>query len=410
MQNWGYDRAVQWVQVGEPEVQRQRGKWVVRQGGYDPATGRRKVSQLGTFETKRAAVAHQRSLLYGRAGTDTETVGEFVERVWLPAKEGRVEVATYDQYRWAVGRHIVPLIGKVRLRDLTPELVDDWVAALVEPDEEGEPRLGSTSARTVRKVLSMALEEAVQRGRLPRNPVVLTQPPRRDRSHRQLGWTLEEAQRFLVAVGDHRLMSAFHLCLVSGLRRGELLALRWADVDLEARQLTVHQQLAIERGHPVLKQLKTEHADRVVTFGPATVALLIKHRERQEEERRLVRDAWLDTGLVFTTEVGGWIDPSTFGRLMGRLVSEAGVPRITPKGLRHTAQSVGRVVVGDDKVMQERLGHADIGVTLNTYTHTVTKQHQQAGVRLDRVFAPAPGDRRRSAGLDRSRTPPSDDP
>jgi len=383
-------QGVQWVQVGEPEVQRQRGKWVVRQSGYDPATGKRKVRQLGTFDTKRAAVARQRAVLDGRAGTDSESVGEFVEKVWLHAKEGRVEVSTYDQYRWAVARHIVPLIGKVRLRDLTPELVDDWVAALVQEDNAGKPRLGSTSARTVRKVLSMALEEAVQRGRVPRNPVVLTQPPRRDRAHQQMGWTLEEAQRFLATASDHRLAAAFHVCLVSGLRRGELLALRWADVDLKDRQLTVHQQLAIERGHPVLKQLKTEHADRVVAFGPRTGSVLKAHRTQQEAERRLAGSEWVDTGLVFTTPFGSWIDPSTFGRLMDGLVAKAGVPRITPKGLRHTAQSVGRVVVGDDKVMQERLGHADIGVTLNTYTHTVTKQHRQAGARLDRVFAPPP--------------------
>jgi integrase len=150
----------------------------------------------------------------------------------------------------------------------------------------------------------------------------------------------------------------------------------------------VHQQLAIERGHPVLKQLKTEHADRVVTFGPATANLLGAHRERQEAERRLLRDAWENTGLVFTNPVGGWVDPSNFGRVMDRLIASAGVPRITPKGLRHTAQSVGRVVVGDDKVMQERLGHADIGVTLNTYTHTVDEQHRTAGERLDAAFSP----------------------
>ena len=270
MQLVHYDGAVQWVQVGEPEVHRQRGKWVVRQGGYDPATGKRKVSQLGTFDTKRAATAHRRDVLEGRAGTDTETVGEFVQQVWLRSKEGRVETSTFDQYRWAVDHHIVPLIGKVRLRDLTPEVVDGWVAALVASDDNGKRRLGATSARTVRKVLSMALEEAVQRGRLGRNPVGLTQPPRRDRTRRQLGWTLAEARRFLAAVGNHRLAPAFQLSLVTGLRRGELLALRWSDVDLDAHNLTVHQQLAIERGHPVLKQLKTEHADRVVTFGPAT--------------------------------------------------------------------------------------------------------------------------------------------
>ncbi len=386
MQNLHYDGPVQWVQVGEPEVHRQRGKWVVRQAGYDAVTGKRKVSQLGTFETKRAATAHRRAVLDGRVGTDTETVEEFVQQVWLRSKEGRVETSTFDQYRWAVVHHIVPLIGKVRLRDLTPEVVDGWVAALVAIDDNGKPRLGATSARTVRKVLSMALEEAVQRGRLGRNPVALTQPPRRDRMRRQLGWTLAEARRFLAAVGDHRLAPAFHLSLVTGLRRGELLALRWSDVDLDAHNLTVHQQLAVERGQPVLKQLKTEHADRLVTFGPTTAAVLSAHHQRQEVERRMLREAWRDTGLVFTNPVGGWIDPSNFGRVMDRLIADAGVPRITPKGLRHTAQSVGRVVVGDDKVMQERLGHADIGVTLNTYTHTVTEQHRRAGERLDEVF------------------------
>jgi integrase len=90
---------------------------------------------------------------------------------------------------------------------------------------------------------------------------------------------------------------------------------------------------------------------------------------------------------VFTTPVGGWIDPNNFGRLMDTLIEKAGVPRITPKGLRHTAQSIGRVIVGDDKVMQERLGHADIGITLGTYTHVVTEQHREAGKRLDEVFA-----------------------
>src|SRR4029079_8808011 len=132
-----------------------------------------------------------------------------VQQVWLRSKDGRVETSTFDQYRWAVDRHIVPLIGKVRLRDLTPEVVDGWVAALVAPGDSDKPRLGATSARTVRKVLSMALEEAVQRGRLGRTPVGLTQPPRRDRTRRQLGWTLAEAHRFLAAVGDHRLAPAF---------------------------------------------------------------------------------------------------------------------------------------------------------------------------------------------------------
>ena len=115
-----------WVLVGEPEVQKQRGKWVVRQGGYDPATGKRKVRQLGTFGSKRAATAHRAAVLAGRAGTASESVGQFLEQVWLPSKQGRVEVSTYDQYEWAaVRRHIVPLLGALRLRDFTAEVADD---------------------------------------------------------------------------------------------------------------------------------------------------------------------------------------------------------------------------------------------------------------------------------------------
>lgn len=373
--------------MGEPEVHRQRGKWVLRQSGYDPSNGRRRVRQLGTFDTKRAAMAKRAAVMEGRAGSDTETLAEFLEAVWLPSKEARVETSTLDQYRWAVRRHLVPLLGAVRLRDLTAEVVDGFVAELVAPGETGKPRLGATSARLVRKVLSMALQEAVDRGRLQRNPVALTQPPRRDRAHRKMGWTLDEARRFLAGVSGHRLHAAFHLSLVTGLRRGELLGLRWQDVDLEGFQLLVAQQLSVERGRPVLKQLKTEHSERLVTFGPGTAAVLAAHRERQVEEQAFVGDAWQGSGLVFTTPLGGWIDPNNFSRTMDALIEQVGVPRITPKGMRHTAQSVGRVVVGDDKVMQERLGHSDIGITLGTYTQVVTEQHRAAGQRLDEVFS-----------------------
>ncbi len=382
-----YDASMRGVAAAEVTVQKQRGKWTVRQSGYDPASGRRRVRQLGTFATRKAAEEFSRSLFEGRIGSSRETVGDYVREVWLRSIEGRVADNTHEQYRWAVDNHIVPLLGSVRLKDLTPEIVDDWITALSVAAPGDRPRLSATSTRLVRKILSMALENAVQRGSLKRNAVVLTRPPRARRtSGKQQGWTLAEARSFLEATKGHRLYPAFHLGLVTGLRRGELLGLNWGDIDPVAGVVQVQRQYVVVRGRPELRDpLKTESSDRLVTIGSTTSAMLEAYRKRQAAELSLLGIAEQD-GALFTTEEGDRVNPNTLGRVMKRLCDEVGVAPLTPKGLRHTAQSVGRVAVGDDKVMQERLGHADIGVTLNTYTHTVTQQHRQAGERIDEVF------------------------
>ncbi|MCA1673666.1 MAG: hypothetical protein LC799_16185 [Actinobacteria bacterium] len=146
--------------------------------GYDPATGRRKVRQLGTCPSKRAALAHRAAVLAGRAGTENETVGQFLERVWLPSKHGRVEVGTFDQYEWAVRRHVVPLLGSSppRLHRRSGRRVGDGADAAELLGQAGsECDISTPGAQD----LSMAMEEAVQRGRLARNAVVLTQPRNR---------------------------------------------------------------------------------------------------------------------------------------------------------------------------------------------------------------------------------------
>jgi integrase len=319
----------------------------------------------------------------------TETLGVFLDRAWLPSKQDAVEVATYDQYAWAVRCHIKPLVGALPLCDLTTEVLDKWVDALIAPGDGGKTRLGPTSARTVRKILSMALDDAVHRGLIGENPVEGTRPPSPAPKPLQhdLGWTVDEAGRFLAAASTHRLAALFHLGLVTGLRRGELLALRWLDVNVEECYLYVRQQLAIERNRPVLKPVGSDHGDRIVTFGPATAGALARHRAAQALERDRAADAWTETGLVFTTRTGGWVDPSNVGRLMDGLIDAAGVPRIPPKGMRHTTQRVGRQVVADERLMDERLGRAD-GDDHDMFA-TLSEQHRVAGERLDEAFGPA---------------------
>ena len=320
---------------------------MVRVSGYDSSTGRRRVRQLGTHDTKNAALAQQRAVAEGRVGSDDETLGEYLSGVWLPGKDARVEISTYDQYRWAVEGHIIALLGVVRMKDLTPEVIDGWVRALVVAPEAGKARLGASSVRNACKVLSMAMEGAVFRGRLPRNPV----SPKRPRTYRKMGWTLTEAQAeaqaFLAGIEDHRLHPAFHLTLVTGLRRGEPLGLHWDHVDLQSGQPAVVQQLAVEGGGPLPEQLKTEASQRVVPIGRTTVGVLEQHRVAHGAEQAMPGEGREHAGLVFPTTLGGPTDPNNSGRLMRDLISRTGVPSITPTGLRHTAQSIGRVVAGD---------------------------------------------------------------
>jgi integrase len=178
----------------------------------------------------------------------------------------------------------------------------------------------------------MACEDAIERGLLADNPVRGTQAPRSAPSDRA-GWTADEAQRFLAAATDHRLEAAFHLAVVAGLRRGELLGLRWSDLDLETGRLRVAQQLMVEGGRARLKPVP-ERDRRTIPLTPSLVRMLLDHRHRQDDEHAVIGVAPDDDDLVFRVPGGGWLTPERFARVMSDLIEQSRVPRITPDGLR----------------------------------------------------------------------------
>ncbi len=153
-----------WISEGKPAVHKHRGRWVVREPGYDTVTGKVRPKQHGTFSPKRDALALARKAGEGRISTSDQTLEDFLYGVWIPSKESRVEQSTLNQYLWAVDGHMVPLLGAVKLKDMSPELIDGWIHDLSRaPAGGGKPRIGVTSTRLARKTLSMALQEAVQR-------------------------------------------------------------------------------------------------------------------------------------------------------------------------------------------------------------------------------------------------------
>ncbi|MGH9042141.1 MAG: tyrosine-type recombinase/integrase [Acidimicrobiia bacterium] len=278
--------------------------------------------------------------LAGQGGGNRRTVAGFFELVWLPAKQAEVDRSTFDQYAWAVRRHIVPGLGQCKLGELEPMVLDRWFRRLGDARRaDGGRSLSPTSVRLVRKVLSMGCADAVDRGVLADNPVRRTEVPKAERSSGVV-WTADEARRFLAAADTHRLGPAFHLAIAAGLRRGELLGLRWSDLDLDAGQLRVAQQLMVEGGRARLKPVP-EADRRTVALAPSVAGMLLEHRNRQHAERAAPEEG-ADDDLVFRAPGGGWLTPERFTRVMELLIAQSQVRRITPNCLRRAGQILER--------------------------------------------------------------------
>ena len=195
-------------------------------------------------------------------------------------------------------------------------------------------------------------------------------------------WTQQEAQRFLVSVADDRLYALWTVLLATGLRRGEALGLRWDDVDLDRRRLSIQRAVTVVDYEIVLSEPKTARGRRSVSIDPTTAAVLAAHRKRQREERLAWGPAWQDSGYVFTTEDGQILHPQRVTLIFKRLAQNAGLPPIRLHDLRHTAATLALTAGIHPKVVSERLGHATIGITLDTYSHVGETLQDEAATRV----------------------------
>ena len=314
------------------------GTWAYRIDLGPGPEGGRSQRQVAGFGSRQEAEAALAVALAGLGGGDRKTVAGFLELVWLPAKRAEVDRTTFDQYAWAGRRHIVPLLGPVRLSDLHPEMLNRWLRGLGAPGPGRRP-LSRSSVRLVRKVLSMACHDAMERGVIPENPVLATEvqagPPAGP-----TGWSTDEAARFLATADSHRLGPVFHLAIVAGLRRGELLGLRWSDLNVGKGRLRVAQQLMVEGGRARLKSVP-ERDRRNLPLPSWLVAMLLEHRRRGADDPCSGVAGQEGDALVFCAPDGGWLTPERFTRLLDDLVVESQVPRITPSGLRRVAHPLG---------------------------------------------------------------------
>jgi integrase len=235
-------------------------------------------------------------------------------------------------------------------------------------------------------VLRKALADAVRWNLIPRNPADAADPPRVVRPAMQT-WSLREVRTFLAHVRDDRLFALYRLALATGMRRGEIVGLRWQDVDLDAARLAVVQQLVVVDGWRVeVSEPKTARGRRVLDLDPATVQALRAHRDVQIAERAFMGPDYEDNDLVFCREDGRALHPDKVSQAFTRLARAAGLPPIRFHDLRHTYATLALAAGEYPKVLSERLGHASAAFTLDTYAHVIPSMQQAAAERIAGVL------------------------
>lgn len=293
------------------------------------------------------------------------SVGEYLEN-WLWGKQS-LRPSTHAAYESHVRRYLAPMLGGIALADLRPLHIERMHRHLATAEED-RPGLSVSTLHRLHATLMSAMNTAVKRGLIERNPAATVELPRRTRT-RQETWDANELGGFLAQVADHRLHLLFVLLGLVGLRRGEAVALRWIDVDLNAGRLRIEQAAVRLGGTTIIGPPKSPSSIRVLALDEETARKFTWHAARQRLELRRATGDKRQPDLVFTTPDGGVLDPSSISREFDRLVARHGLRRIRLHDLRHTSASLG-LGSGESLVeVSRRLGHSSITITADTYSH-----------------------------------------
>ena len=349
--------------------------------------GRRRQKWHGGFRTRREAEAARAKLVtevnsgaYVVPGRTT--LAEWVRDSWLLMTEPRVKATTFHSYKRNLELHVLPVLGQKRLQQLTPPMLTALYGRLAQ-DADGRKGLSAKTISYIHSTLHKVLSDAVDSGLLVKNVAAAAKPPRPKR--RATGgiqaWEPDELARFLEAVRETRLAAIWRLSTMTGMRRGEVLGLRWCDVDLDRARLSVRQAL-VAVGYEVVHSTPKSHSARVIDLDAETVAQLRAHRRRQAEERAVLGIDYQDHDLVVAKENGEPIHPHTFSQAFERLIEKAGLRTIRLHDLRHTHATLALKAGVPVKVISERLGHESPAFTLKQYAHVIPGMQAEAAAQV----------------------------
>ncbi len=362
------------------------------------AAGERKQTRRRGFPTKKAAQAELTRILNSLeqrtyVAPKRQTLATFLTDTWLPAIEHTIKPATFESYRRNVRLHVAGrLIGRRQLQQVEPGDLNALYAQLLKGDQEHRA-LSPRSVAYIATILHRAFRDAVRWQALVRNPADSADPPRPSAKPDMRIWRAHELAAFLGGAAGDRLAGAWWLLATTGMRRGEVLGLRWVDVDLDAGRLSVRRTLIttdVERkGEPgyAWGTPKTAKGRRDVALDPATVAALRAHRARQLEERLALGAGYSDGDLVVCLVDGQPMHPKRLSYYFEQATKRLGLPRIRLHDLRHTHATLALEAGVHPRVVQERLGHANVSITLDTYSHVNLDMQAAAAARVAALVA-----------------------
>jgi len=364
--------------------------------GRDPTTEKYKYLWVSVKGTKKDAEKRLAELLNQvDKGTLTRpsktTLSEYLETWLRECVWAELAPKTAEGYELIVRRHLIPALGRITLTGLRPEHIQRYQSEKLSCGRaDGK---GGLSPRTVRHhymALHAALGRAVKMGLLSRNVADAVSPPRFQRHQWQ---SLSEfgVNTILEAARKTPYYVLFYQALFTGMRRSELLALRWCDVDLLLGRVHVTRSLhQLRTGKIVIRSPKSERSRRMVSLPPSAVVLFQEEKEKQQGERAIVGLEFKEEDLVFMDLEGKALRPDTVTHAWAKLVRRLGLNGIRLHDARHTHASLMLKQGVHPKIVQERLGHASIQLTLDTYSHVVPGLQEAAAAGFDKIISPAP--------------------
>lgn len=362
--------------------------------GNCPINGDRKQKKK-TFKTKKEAEKWlSETIAEVNKGTYIEpaktTVREWLND-WLKSYgKQNLSPTTYAGYKMIVEMHLIPELGAISLSELKPKHIRDYHSKALEGGRKDNKKalgkgLSPTTVSQHHRVLREALQHALELEMIARNPADATKPPRKVK-HEINFLPVEDANKIIELFKGSYLYMPVYLAVTLGARRAEILALRWCDVDLKRNTATIGRGLYVTKEQGLFfKEPKNKTSKRSIAISPEVVKVLKKHKKTQEWQAQLLEGKYQDNDLICCLQDGNPLNPNSVSKRFQEVVSKAGID-VTFHGLRHAHASYLLKQGVHPKVVSERLGHSNIGITMDFYSHVAPTLQKEAAAKLDKLL------------------------